>query len=137
MERAHIQGAATPFALSSDYRALGHNPALMTFDGWEAGTRAPQEGLKGVSIRSTFERTDLWSQLRARPNLNRRSGRLTTGAEALTDEDLHMSASFVCGTPNAWELGHLPMPTEGRWSPREPVFHRSQVVLNGGLDLFS
>ena len=25
MERTHIQGAATPFALSSDYRALGFN----------------------------------------------------------------------------------------------------------------
>ena len=48
MERAHIQGAATPFALSSDYRALGHNPALMTFDGWEGGYTRTTGGFEGA-----------------------------------------------------------------------------------------
>ena len=28
LDRTHIQGAASPYALSSDYRALGYNPGV-------------------------------------------------------------------------------------------------------------
>ena len=97
MERTHIQGAATPFALSSDYRALGHNPALMTFDGWEGAYTRTTGGFEGgLSIRSTFlERADLWSQLRGQTELESTQWTVDDWVEALTDEDLHMSASFL------------------------------------------
>ena len=96
MERMHIQGAATPYALSSDYRALGHNPALMTFDGWEGDYTRTTGGFEGgLSIRSTFlERTDLWSQLRGNTESESAQWAFDDWVDALTNEDLHMSASL-------------------------------------------
>lgn len=141
MERTHIQGAATPFALSSDYRALGHNPALMTFDGWEGAYTRTTGGFEGgLSIRSTFlERADLWSQLRGQTELESTQWTVEDWVEALTDEDLHMSASFLSAA-YARRMGTWAVAYANRRSVLASVNLSStaaKLFSDGGLDLFS
>ena len=141
MERTHIQGAATPFALSSDYRALGFNPALMTFDGWEGGYTRTTGGLEGgLSIRSTFlERADLWSQLRGGTESESTPWTVDDWVDALTDEDLHMGASFLSAA-YAKRMGSWAFAYANRRSVLASVNLSStaaKLFSDGGLDLFS
>ena len=63
--RTHVSGGATPYALSTDYQAIGFNPALMTGALWSSnalGTSGSFEG--GVKVSSTaLSQPDLWGQL--------------------------------------------------------------------------
>ena len=139
MERTHIQGAATPFALSSDYRALGFNPALMTFDGWEGGYTRTTGGVEGgLSIRSTFlDRTDLWSQLRGETESESTQWTVDDWVNALTDEDLHMGASFLSAA-YAKRMGSWAFAYANRRSVLASVNLSStaaKLFSDGGLDL--
>ncbi|MCH1588778.1 MAG: hypothetical protein L7S02_06255, partial [Flavobacteriales bacterium] len=62
LDRTHNQGAASPYALSSDYRALGYNPGLLSFSGGGGDygkTRGGFEG--GLTLRSELmDRTSMW-----------------------------------------------------------------------------
>ena len=141
MERMHIQGAATPYALSSDYRALGHNPALMTFDGWEGDYTRTTGGFEGgLSIRSTFlERTDLWSQLRGNTESESAQWAFDDWVDALTNEDLHMSASFLSAA-YARRMGTWAFAYANRRSVLASINLSStaaKLFSDGGLDLFS
>ena len=68
LDRTHIQGAASPYALSSDYRALGYNPALLTHSGWAGDYQRVTGGFEGgLSVKSNLlDRTSMWDQVLGR-----------------------------------------------------------------------
>ena len=68
LDRTHVQGAASPYALSSDYRALGYNPALLTHAGWAGNFQKVSGGFEvGLSLKSNLlDRSAMWDQVLGR-----------------------------------------------------------------------
>ena len=61
LDRTHVQGAASPYALSSDYRALGYNPALLTHAGWAGDFQKVSGGFEGgLSLKCMLDRSAMW-----------------------------------------------------------------------------
>ncbi len=62
---APVGTGATPFALAQDYRAMGWNPAGLSFHCFDPQIKSAAGSFEGgVSIRSTMlERSDLWDDL--------------------------------------------------------------------------
>lgn len=109
LTRTHIGGGATPYALSTDYRSIGFNPALMTVSGWggEAiGTSGSFEGGFMLSSKA-FARAELWDQILEPTSTNSRSWTQQDWVSVLAEEQLDMGASFMTmGMARRW----------GKWS---------------------
>lgn len=140
LSRTHIQGAASPFVLSSDYRALGYNPALLTYGGWAGDYQKITGGIEGgFSLRSNLlDRTSMWDQV-----LGRDSEAEVWSADdwlsALTDEELAFNMSFLTAA-YARRFGKWGVAYANRRGMSAHVTLSSKTAklfTDGGLDLFS
>ena len=98
LNRTHIQGAASPYALSSDYRALGYNPALLTHVGWAGEYQKVTGGIEGgFSLRSNLlDKSSMWDQVLGRGGESEDDTWTTDEwLNALTDEELAFNMSFL------------------------------------------
>ena len=103
LDRTHIQGAASPYALSSDYRALGYNPALLTHSGWAGVYQRVTGGFEGgLSVKSNLlDRTSMWDQV---------LGREVEESSDWTKDDwlnalVHHIVSFCSLRETIWKMG--------------------------------
>ena len=97
INRDHVQGGATPYVLSSDYRALDVNPSLLTCSPWEGDYLRAAGGVeRGVSLRSQiFDSQSIWDQILGRDAESSDPWTLTSWRDALTEEELSLNASFL------------------------------------------
>ena len=97
LDRTHIQGTASPYALSSDYRALGYNPALLTHSGWAGDYQRVTGGFEGgLSVKSNLlDRTSMWDQVLGREVEEPSDWTKDDWLNALTDEELSFTTSFL------------------------------------------
>ena len=102
-----IGTGATPMALAGDYRALGWNPAQLTFSPLNDEWKSAMGGMEGgLSLRSTvFEREDLWNDIWNREG----STENWTGLERsewvhrLSNEEIQMDGEILtAGTAKKW-----------------------------------
>lgn len=140
LDRTHIQGAATPYVLSSDYRALGFNPALLTYTSWNGDYRRVSGGIEGgVSIKSNlFGRSSLWDQIFSEQDATS-AWDANQWIDALSDEELDLSMSFLSAA-YARKLGNWGFAYANRRgiSAQIQVSSRAaKLFTDGGLDLFS
>lgn len=109
LSRTHIGGGATPYALSTDYRAIGFNPALMTVSGWGGEAIGASGSFEGGFMLSSkaFARADLWNQILEPTSANSQAWTQQEWVSALAEEQLDMGASFMTmGMARRW----------GKWS---------------------
>ena len=109
LSRTHIGGGATPYALSTDYRAIGFNPALMTVSGWGGGAIGTSGSFEGGFMLSSkaFARADLWNQILEPSSTNSAAWTQQEWVAALAEEQLDMGVSFMTmGMARQW----------GKWS---------------------
>merc|ERR1712078_231138 len=97
LDRTHVQGAASPYALSSDYRALGYNPALLTHAGWAGDFQKVTGGFEGgLSLKSNLlDRSAMWDQVLGRAGEDSEPWTSDEWLNALTDEQLSFNVSFL------------------------------------------
>lgn len=95
LDRSHI--VTSPWTLSSDYRALGFNPSLLSLEGWNGATRRARGGLEGgFSLRSdALDRESLWNQMLGREGADTLVWSVDDWTEALVDERLEFSGSLL------------------------------------------
>ena len=141
LHRTHIQGAASPFALSSDYRALGFNPALVSFPGWAGGYHKTSGGIEGgMSLRSNLlDRTEMWDQVLGRQQGEDSSWTTEEWLDALTDEELAFNMSFLTAA-FARRVGNWGIAYANRRGVSAHITLSSKTAklfTDGGLDLFS
>jgi hypothetical protein len=141
LDRTHIQGAASPYALSSDYRALGFNPALLTFAGWSGGYDKVTGGFEGgLSLRSNLlDKQTMWDQLLGRESAEGQDWTTETWLNALTDEELEFSMSFLTAA-YARRFGKWGIAYANRRGVSANVTLSSKTAklfTDGGLDLYS
>mgnify|MGYP002629239561 CR=1 FL=1 len=99
---------ATPMALSGDYRALGWNPAHLTFSPMNSAWKSAICGLEGaISVNSTvLEREDLWDDLLNRGMSNESWTGLTPGewVNRLANEEIRVDFNLMTtGTAKHWK----------------------------------
>ena len=121
LSRTHIGGGATPYALSTDYRAIGFNPALMTVSGWGGEAIGASGSFEGGFMLSSkaFARADLWNQILEPTSANSKAWTQQEWVSALAEEQLDMGASFMTmGMARRW----------GKWSVGEQRLSSSSQV---------
>lgn len=141
LDRTHIQGAASPYALSSDYRALGYNPALLTHAGWAGDFQKVSGGFEGgFSLKSNMlDRQDLWGQILGRDGQESTSWTSDEWLEALADERLALNVSFLSAA-FARRFGKWGVAYANRRGVSANLSLSSKTAklfTDGGLDLFS
>lgn len=141
LNRTHIQGAASPYALSSDYRALGYNPAMLTFAGWSGDYQKVTGGFEGgVSLRSNLlDKEGMWDQILGRESAQEQDWTADEWLNALTDEELAFSMSFLTAA-YARRIGKWGVAYANRRGVSAHVTLSSKTAklfTDGGLDLYS
>ena len=138
--RTHVSGGATPYALSTDYQAIGFNPALMTGSLWSSnalGTSGSFEG--GVKVSSNaLSQPDLWGQLFERQDTEAGSLDGERWLDALANEELGVQASLttlgMARKIGRWSIGYV-----NRRSLQASIDlgnGLAELVTNGGLGLY-
>ena len=131
LDRTHVQGAASPYALSSDYRALGYNPALLTHAGWAGDFQKVSGGFEGgLSLKSNLlDRSAMWDQVLGRAGENSEPWTSDDWLDALTDEQLSFNVSFLirglCASRG--ELGHCLRQPQGGFCEHHVEFRDGQA----------
>ena len=141
LDRTHIQGAASPYALSSDYRALGYNPGLLSFSGWGGDYVKTSGGFEGgLTLRSQLmDRTSMWDQVLGRTPEEESSWTAEEWLGALTDEELTFNLSFLTAA-YARRFGKWAVAYANRRGVSGQVTLSSKTAklfTDGGLDLYS
>ena len=141
LDRTHIQGAASPYALSSDYRALGYNPALLTHSGWAGDYQRVTGGFEGgLSVKSNLlDRTSMWDQVLGREVEEPSDWTKDDWLNALTDEELSFTTSFLSAA-YARRFGKWGIAYANRRGAAGNITLSSKtakLMTDGGLDLFS
>jgi len=141
LDRTHVQGAASPYALSSDYRALGYNPALLTHSGWAGDFRKVSGGFEGgFSVKSNLlDRSEMWDQILGRGNEVSDSWTSEEWLSALTDEELSFNTAFLAAA-FARRFGNWGVAYANRRGVSAHITLSSKTAklfTDGGLDLFS
>jgi hypothetical protein len=139
LDRSHI--VSSPFVLSSDYRALGFNPSLMTLEGWNGGHRKTRGGLEGgLSIKSDFLNNDeVWRQFFGTSSED--VGRWTAAewSAALAEEQLEISGAFLTAAFShklgTWAVSYANR--RGSQAEIELGERTAKLFADGGLDLYS
>jgi len=141
INRDHVQGGATPYVLSSDYRALGINPSLLTCSPWEGDYLRAVGGVEGgVSLRSQiFDSQSIWDQILGRVAESSDPWTLTSWRDALTEEELSLNASFLNAAFarrfGQWGLGYASRSGANAIVQLGP--ETAQLLSDGGLALYS
>ena len=139
---APTSSAASPYALSSDYRALGYNPALLTHSGWASDYQRVTGGFEGgLSVKSNLlDRTSMWDQVLGREVEESSDWTKDDWLNALTDEELSFTTSFLSAA-YARRFGKMgDRLCQPSWCSRQHHIELkdSEVgMTDGGLDLFS
>ena len=141
LDRTHVQGAASPYALSSDYRALGYNPALLTHAGWAGDFQKVTGGFEGgLSLKSNLlDRSAMWDQVLGRDGEDREPWTSDEWLDALTDEQLSLNMSFLSAA-FARRIGNWGIAYANRRGVSANITLSSETAklfTDGGLDLFS
>ena len=141
LDRTHVQGAASPYALSSDYRALGYNPALLTHAGWAGDFQKVTGGFEGgLSLKSNLlDRSAMWNQVLGRDGEDSGSWTSDEWLNALTDEQLSLNMSFLSAA-FARRIGNWGIAYANRRGVSANITLSSETAklfTDGGLDLFS
>ena len=141
LDRTHVQGAASPYALSSDYRALGYNPALLTHSGWVGDYQRVTGGFEGgLSVKSNLlDRTSMWDQVLGREVEEPSDWTRDDWMNALTDEELSFTTSFLSAA-YARRFGKWGIAYANRRGAAGNITLSSKtakLMTDGGLDLFS
>ena len=141
LDRTHVQGAASPYALSSDYRALGYNPALLTHSGWAGDYQRVTGGFEGgLSVKSNLlDRTSMWDQVLGREVEEPSDWTRDDWLNALTDEELSFTTSFLSAA-YARRFGKWGIAYANRRGAAGNITLSSKtakLMTDGGLDLFS
>lgn len=141
LDRTHVQGAASPYALSSDYRALGYNPALLTHAGWAGDFQKVTGGFEGgLSLKSNLlDRSAMWNQVLGRDGEDSESWTSDEWLNALTDEQLSLNMSFLSAA-FARRIGNWGIAYANRRGVSANITLSSETAklfTDGGLDLFS
>ena len=141
LDRTHVQGAASPYALSSDYRALGYNPALLTHAGWAGDFQKVTGGFEGgLSLKSNLlDRSAMWDQVLGRAGENSEPWTSDEWLNALTDEQLSFNVSFLSAA-FARRVGNWGIAYANRRGVSANITLSSETAklfTDGGLDLFS
>ena len=140
LDRTHVQGAASPYALSSDYRALGYNPALLTHVGWAGDYQKVSGGFEGgISLRSNLlDRSSMWDQILNRQSEEVQAWTTDEWLSALTDEELVFNTSFLAAA-YARRIGKWGVAYANRRGVSAHVTLSSKTAklfTDGGLDLY-
>ena len=140
LDRTHVQGAASPYALSSDYRALGYNPALLTHVGWAGDYQKVSGGFEGgISLRSNLlDRSSMWDQILNRQSEEVQAWTTDEWLNALTDEELVFNTSFLAAA-YARRIGKWGVAYANRRGVSAHVTLSSKTAklfTDGGLDLY-
>ena len=142
LNRTHIQGAASPYALSSDYRALGYNPALLTHAGWAGEYQKVTGGIEGgFSLRSNLlDKSSMWDQVLGRGGDSEEdTWTADEWLNALTDEELAFNMSFLTAA-YARRIGKWGIAYANRRGVSAHITLSSKTAklfTDGGLDFFS
>lgn len=141
LDRTHVQGAASPYALSSDYRALGYNPALLTHAGWAGDFQKVSGGFEGgLSLKSNLlDRSAMWDQVLGRAGEDSEPWTSDEWLSALTDEQLSFNVSFLSAA-FARRVGKWGIAYANRRGVSANITLSSETAklfTDGGLDLFS
>ena len=141
LDRTHVQGAASPYALSSDYRALGYNPALLTHAGWAGDFQKVTGGFEGgLSLKSNLlDRSAMWDQVLGRDGEVSEPWTSDEWLNALTDEQLYLNMSFLSAA-FARRIGNWGIAYANRRGVSANITLSSETAklfTDGGLDLFS
>ena len=141
LDRTHVQGAASPYALSSDYRALGYNPALLTHAGWAGDFQKVTGGFEGgLSLKSNLlDRSAMWDQVLGRDGEVSEPWTSDEWLNALTDEQLSLNMSFLSAA-FARRVGNWGIAYANRRGVSANITLSSETAklfTDGGLDLFS
>ena len=141
LDRTHVQGAASPYALSSDYRALGYNPALLTHAGWAGDFQKVTGGFEGgLSLKSNLlDRSAMWDQVLGRDGEVSEPWTSDEWLNALTDEQLSLNMSFLSAA-FARRIGNWGIAYANRRGVSANITLSSETAklfTDGGLDLFS